>query len=103
MDKITFSEALKMCQATGHAMWHIKWYPPLERKYPDCSHFVVQAFKDWRDPKGHLAVVIHDRKAEIQHQLRQWKREGRDHPMREFLEEELAELEAESEQANGNK
>ena len=93
MDKIRFSEAEKMCRGTGHKLWHIQWYPPLERKYPDCSHFVVQAGKEYLDPKGHLAVVLYDRKAEIRAKLREWKREGRDHPMREFLEEELAELE----------
>lgn len=93
MEKITFSEAEKMCRGTGHTLWHIKWYPPLEREYPDCSHFVVQGGKDWRDPKSHLAIVLFDRKAEIRAKLREWKREGTDHPLREFLEEELKELE----------
>ena len=96
MEKIKFSEAVKMCQGTGHMLWHIKWYPRLELEYPDCSHFVVQAGKDYTEAKYHLAVVIHNRKAEIRQKLREWKREGRDHPMREFLEEELAELEAET-------
>ena len=93
MEKIKFSEAEKMCRGTGHTLWHIRWYPPLERKYPDCSHFVSQAGKDYLDPKSHLAVVLYDRKAEIRAKLREWKREGRDHPMRESLEAELVELE----------
>ena len=96
MEKITFSKAQKMCQGTGHHLWHIKWYPRLERDYPDCSHFVVQSGKEHRDPKSHLAVVIANRAAEIRQKLREWGREGRDHPMREFLEEELKELEAEA-------
>ena len=81
-----------MCQGTGHTLWHIKWYPPLERKYPDCSHFVCQVGREHRDPKGHLAVVIYNRAAELRHKLSEWQREGRDHPLRETLEAELAEL-----------
>ena len=51
MEKITFSEGVKMCRGTGHMLWHLKWYPPLEREHPDCSHFVVQGGKDYRDAK----------------------------------------------------
>lgn len=94
MEKITFSKGLKMCQGTGHTLWHIKWYPPLERNYPDCSHFVVQAGKEHRDPKSHLAVVIHNRAAELRHKIQEWRREGRNHPMIEVYEEEIKALEA---------
>ena len=94
LEKITLSKGEKMCQGTGHTIWHINWYPPLECKNPDCSHFVSQFGKDYKDPTGHLAVVIYDRKAIIRRKLRKWEHEGRNHPMREFLEEELKELEA---------
>lgn len=88
-----------MTTGTGHTLWHIKWYPRLEREYPDCSHFVVQTGKDYRDAKFHLAVVIADRAAEIRQKLREWERDGTDHPLREFLEEELEELIAEKEKS----
>ena len=89
MDKITFSEAQKMCIGTGHTMWHLKWYPRLESEYPDCSYFICQAGKLYTDSKAHLAVVISNRKAELQHQLREWKKDGRNHPLIEFYEEEI--------------
>ena len=94
MEKITFSEGVKMCRGTGHTLWHIKWYPPLEREHPDCSHFVVQGGKDYRDAKFHLAVVIHNRAAELRHKIQEWQREGRNHPMIEVYEEEIKEIEA---------
>ena len=95
MNKIKFSEAVKMCQGTGHTLWHINWYPPLERKYPDCSHFVVQAGKDYTNASFQLAVVIHNRAAELRHKINEWRREGRNHPMIEFHEEEIQKIEAE--------
>ena len=94
MDKITFSQALKMCRGTGHTLWHIQWYPRLEGEYPDCSHFVVQARKDHRDSKFHLAVVIANRAAELRHKINEWRREGRNHPMIEVYEAEIKELKA---------
>ena len=94
MEKITFSEGVKMCRGAGHMLWHIRWYPPLEGAHPDCSHFVVQGGKDYRDPKSHLAVVIHNRAAELRHKIQEWQREGRNHPMIEVYEEEIKEIEA---------
>ena len=101
MEKITFSEAQKMCQGTGHTLWHIRWYPPLERKYPDCSHFVVQSGEEHRDPKSHLALVIRNRAAELRHKIREWKRERRNHPMIEVYEDEIKELEAKETEPHG--
>ena len=83
-----------MCQGTGHTLWHIKWYPRLERDYPDCSHFGSQVGIDYRDPKSHLAVVIANRAAELRHKINEWKREGRNHPMIEVYEAEIQEIEA---------
>ena len=58
------------------------------------SHFVVQGGKDYRDAKFHLAVVIHNRAAELRHKIQEWQREGRNHPMIEVYEEEIKEIEA---------
>ena len=87
MDKITFAKAVKMCQGTGHTLWHIRWYPPLERENPDCSHFVVSRGGDHRDRKSHLALVIRNIRAERRQRLQELRKEGR-HAMAEILEEQ---------------
>ena len=87
MEKITFSEAQKMCRGTGHTLWHIKWYPPLARESPDCSHFVVSRGGDHRERKYHLALVIRNIRAERRHRLQELRKEGR-RAMAEILEEQ---------------
>ena len=95
MDKITFTKAIKMCRDTGHTLWHIKWYPPLEREHPDCSHFVVSRGGDHRERKYHLALVIRNERAERRHRLQELRKEGRN-AMAEILEEQWQAEEAEA-------
>ena len=60
MDKITWTEAVKMENSIGAYTIHISWIPVLESENLDCSAVVIDPDKNWRDPTSHLFLVLDD-------------------------------------------
>ena len=54
---ILMSEAKKMVASGEFYLMHIEWDRDLEKKHPDCSHFIVPAGRYWRKTKEYAAVV----------------------------------------------
>ena len=68
MKKITFSEAVKMLD-TGHYIMHLNYLlgghrSEIYRQNRDCSHFLVKAGQDWRNPNNPIVLVVADAEAE---------------------------------------
>ena len=67
MEKIPFSEAVKMLD-TGYYLMHLNYLlgqsPEIYRQNRDCSHFLVQEGRDWRNPNNRIVLVIADAEAE---------------------------------------
>ena len=66
--KIEFSEAVKMLD-TGHYIMHLNYLlggerSEIYRQNRDCSHFLVQEGRDWRNPNNKIVLVIADAEAE---------------------------------------
>ena len=66
--KIAFSEAVKMLDA-GYYLMHLNYLlggerSEIYRQNRDCSHFLVQAGRDWRNPNNKIVLVIADAEAE---------------------------------------
>ena len=68
MEKIPFSEAVKMLD-TGYYIMHLNYLlggerSEIYRQNKDCSHFLVKAGQDWRNPSNRIVLVIADAEAE---------------------------------------
>ena len=68
MEKIPFSEAVKMLD-TGYYLMHLNYLlggqrSEIYRQNRDCSHFLVQEGRDWRNPNNRIVLVIADAEAE---------------------------------------
>ena len=66
--KIAFEEAVKMLDA-GYYIMHLNYLfggqrSEIYRQNRNCSHFLVEAGKDWRDPNNPIVLVIADAEAE---------------------------------------
>ena len=65
--KIEFHEAVKMLD-TGHYLMHLNYLlgqrSEIYRQNRDCSHFLVKAGQDWRNPNNPIVLVIADAEAE---------------------------------------
>ena len=65
--KVDFKEAVKLLD-TGYYIMHLSWQleqsPEIYRQNRDCSHFLVKAGQDWRNPKNPIVLVIADPEAE---------------------------------------
>ena len=67
-EKISFEEAIAMLD-TGHYIMHLSWLlggesSEIYRQNSDCSHFLVKAGQDWRNPNNPIVLVIADAEAE---------------------------------------
>ena len=67
LPKIEFHEAVKMLD-TGYYLMHLNWLlgqrSEIYRENRDCSHFLVKAGQDWRNPNNPITLVIADAEAE---------------------------------------
>ena len=68
LPKIEFKEAVKMLD-TGYYLMHLNYLlggerSEIYRKNCDCSHFLVKAGQDWRNPNNPIVLVIADAEAE---------------------------------------
>lgn len=68
IDKIEFEEAVKMLD-TGYYIMHLNYLlggqsSEIYRQNRDCSHFLVKAGQDWRNPNNPIVLVIADAEAE---------------------------------------
>ena len=66
--KIAFEEAVKMLDA-GYYIMHLNYLlgeqrSEIYRQNRNCSHFLVEAGKDWRNPNNPIVLVIADAEAE---------------------------------------
>ena len=66
--KIGFHEAVKMLD-TGYYIMHLNYLlggqrSEIYRQNENCSHFLVKAGQDWRNPKNPIVLVIADAEAE---------------------------------------
>lgn len=66
--KIEFKEAVKMLDA-GYYIMHLNYLlggsrSEIYRQNRDCSHFLVRAGQDWRNPNNKIVLVIADAEAE---------------------------------------
>ena len=68
LQKIAFTEAVKMLDA-GFYLMHLNYLlgghrSEIYRQNEDCSHFLVKAGQDWRNPQNPIVLVIADTEAE---------------------------------------
>ena len=66
--KIAFEEAVRMLDA-GYYIMHLNYLlggqrSEIYRRNRDCSHFLVKAGQDWRNPNNPIVLVIADAAAE---------------------------------------
>ena len=68
LQKIKFEEAVKMLN-TGYYLMHLNYLlggsrSQIYRENRDCSHFLVKAGQDWRNPNNPIVLVIADAEVE---------------------------------------
>lgn len=70
MEKLEFRDAVKM-QGKGFYLLHLEYILGRSREVysenKDCSHFMVEAGKDWRNPNTPIVLVIADPEAEAKY------------------------------------